>query len=618
MVTLFGYAGRLLRVDLSTGTITSLPLDDAIARKWVGGVGLGAKYLYEEVPSGVEWSDPTNRLIWTTGPLAGCGVYGAGTFNVVTKGAMTGMAGSSQANGFFGAYLKSSGFDGMIFSGVAPRLSYLLIRDGRAELRDASHLAGTDVWELETRLRQELSVREREVSIFGVGPAAEHRVRYAAIVGDRGHLASHNGVGAVMASKNLKAVVAFRGGHPVPIADPAGLKAANRELYEAAKTWGPPFQKWGTAGGFSANHAVGSLPVRNLTTNLFPNHERMNGQYLRTHYEVQHKPCYQCPVAHVVEVTVTEGPHTGFVGEEPEYECLAGWGPLIGNDELGGTVVLTREADRLGLDCNEGGWTVAWAMECYEKGVFTKEHTGGLDLTWGNVEAVKILLNRIAHREGYLGNLLAEGVMRAARTVGGEAVDWAVHTMKGVSPRGHDHRGGGRWSELFDTCMSNTSTIESTFGGVRPNLVDLPSVADPFNHEEVAAMNARFNGIRQFDDCLGICRLASPVPKLILKCLNAATGWNWELSEAMTVGRRIVNQLRVFNLRHGMRVEDERPSKRYGSIPADGPAQGRNVMEHWPQMVETYYRLMGWDPQSGRPLPATLAQLDLADLIHDL
>ena len=618
MSTLCGYAGQLLRVDLSTGTMRSEALDEATARKWVGGVGLGAKYLYEEVPPGVEWADPANRLVWATGPLAGSGVFGAATFNVVTKGPMTGMAASAQANGFFGAYLKSSGFDGIIFQGVAPRLSYLLIREGRAELRDAAHLAGTDAWEMETQLRQELRVREREVSIFGVGPAAEHRVRYAAIVGDRGHLAAHGGVGAVMAAKNLKAVVVAKGAGAFVVDNPEGLKAANRELFEVAKTWGPPFQKWGTGGGFSANYAVGSLPVRNLTTNLFPNHERMNGQYIRTHYDIRRQPCHKCPVAHVVEVTVTEGPHTGFVGEEPEYECLAGWGPLIGNEELGGTVVLTREADRLGMDCNEASWTIAWAMECYEKGVFTKVHTDGLDLTWGNVEAVKALLGRIARREGYLGNLLADGVMRAAQAVGGAAADWAVHTMKGASPRGHDHRGGGRWSELFDTCMTNTSTIESTFGGVKPQLVDLPPVADPFDHAEVSAMNARFNGIRQFDDCLGICRLASPDPKRVLTCFNAVTGWDWGLAEAITVGRRIVNQLRVFNLRHGMRPEDERPSKRYGSIPVDGPARGKNIMERWPLMVETYYRHMGWDPQTGRPLPETLAQLGLPELIPDL
>jgi len=611
-----GYAGNILRVDLSSGRRWGEDLDERMVKKWVGGVGVGAAYLYDEVSPGVEWSDPENRLIWTTGPLAGSGVFGASTFNVVTKGPMTNLAGSSQANGFFGAYLKSAGFDGIVFQGTSPTPVYLLVRDGAAEIRDARHLVWRDVFDVEDLLRRELGVKEREVSIYAIGPAGEHRVRYSAIVGDGGHLAAHNGVGAVMGSKNLKAVVAYKGTDTFGIYDPEALRKANRELYEVARTWGPPFQKWGTAGGFSAIYGVGALPVRNLTTNLYPNHERMNGQFIRTHFKVKPKPCHKCPVSHVVQVTVTEGPYCGFVGEEPEYESLAAWGPVIGNDEVGATVMLTREADRLGMDCNEASWTIGWAIECFEKGVFTTRETDGIELRWGNVEGVRELLNRIARREGYLGDLLADGVMRASRRVGGEAADWAVYAQKGVTPRGHDHR--GRWCELFDTCVTNTSTIESTFGGLKPELVDLPPVTDPFSHDEVSTLNAKFNGIRQFDDCLGICRLASPDPKLILKCLNAVTGWDWMLKDAFTVGRRVVNQLRVFNFRHGMKAQDERPSKRYGSVPIDGPTQGRDIMEKWAWMLENYYRLMGWDPKTGKPLPQTLKELGLAELIRDL
>jgi aldehyde:ferredoxin oxidoreductase len=359
------------------------------------------------------------------------------------------------------------------------------------------------------------------------------------------------------------------------------------------------------------------LPVKNLTEHLYPEHEKMNGQYIRSHFDVKRKPCYKCAIAHVVEVTVTEGPYTGLIWEEPEYECLSGFGPMIGNTDVGAVVMLTKELDCLGLDCNESSWTVGWAMECFEKGVFTKKETDGLDLHWGNVEAVKELLNRIARREGYIGNLLADGVMRASQKIGGEAVDWAVYTCKGSTPRGHDHR--GRWSELFDTCMSNTSTLESTFGGPRPDMVDnIPPITAPFSHEEVASLNAKFNGIRQFDDCLGICRLASPHPKMVLKCFNAVTGWNWTLDDAFTVGRRIVNLLRVFNLDHGMKVEDERPSTRYGSVPTGGPAEGKNIMEKWGMMVKDYYGLMGWDSETGKPLPETLKKLGLENVIEDL
>ena len=610
-----GYTGNILRVDLSRGKTEIEHVNQEAVEKWVGGVGFGARYLYEEVPAGVGWSDPENRLIWTTGPLAGSGVSGAGTFNVTSKGPLSNLAGASQANGFFGAYLKFSGFDGIIFQGSASDWVYLWIKDGKAEIRDGRHLVGMDAWEMEDALRKELNAKEKEVSVYGIGPAAEHGVLYSAIVGDRGHLAAHNGLGAVMGSKKVKAVVAYRGKRTFEIKNPALLKEKNEAMFEHAKTFGP-FYQWGTGGGFSALYGIGCLPVRNYTTSLFPEHEGMNGQYMRTHFEVRSMPCYLCRVAHVKEVTVTEGPYKGFVGEEPEFEQLAAWGPQIGNKDLGAVVMLTREVDRLGMDCNEASWTIGWVMECYEKGVLSKKDLDGLDMKWGNVEAVRTLLNKIAKREG-IGDLLAEGVMRASKKIGGEAAEWAIYTQKGASPRSHDHR-GARWAELFDTCVTNTSTLESTWAGVHTQLVDFPAVTDPFSHEEVSTVNAKFNGIRMFDDCLGTCRIASTNPKLQLECLNAVTGWNLSLQDAFTIGRRVINQLRMFNFRHGMKKEDEQPSKRYGSVPWNGPAQGKNIMEKWDWMVENYYTLMGWDPKTGKPLPETLKNLGLDDLINDL
>ena len=611
-----GYVGKILRVNLSEDKFWPEALHPDTLRKWVGGVGLGADILYREVPPGVEWSDPENRIIWTSGPLAGSGHNGAGTINVMTKGPMTNLAGSSQANGFFGAYLKFSGFDGIVFQGRAPHLSYLYVNDGKVEIRDARHLAGMDVWETEDRIRADLGVKEKAVSVFGIGPGGENQVRFAALLGDRGHAAAHNGIGAVMGSKNLKAVVVGNGRRNFKVCDADNLKRVNDEMLEFVKSGFAWMYNWGTGGGFSAIYGAGALPVKNLTTNLYPNHEKMNGEYLRTHFKVRPTPCHKCRVAHVKEVTVTEGPYAGFTGEEPEYEQLASWGPMIGNEDLGSVVMLTREVDRLGLDCNESSWTVGWAMECFNKGVFTEQDTEGLDLTWGNVESVKELLNRIARREGRFGDFLADGVMRASRRLGGKAADWAVYTGKGVAPRSHDHR--GRWHEFFDTCLTNTSTIESSWVGVHPHLVDLPPVEDPFSHEEVSTLLANYNGIRQFDDCLGICRLASPHPKLLLDCFNAVTGWDWTLEDAFTVGRRVVNLLRVFNFRHGMKASDERPSRRYGSVPVDGPAQGKDIMAKWPWMVENYYTRMGWDPKTGKPLEETLKELDLEDQIADL
>ena len=614
-LTKIGYAGKILRVNLSEEKIWTEDLDAATVQKWVGGAGLGAKYLYDEVPPEVKWSDPQNRLIWTTGPLAGTGVAGAATINIMAKGPMTNLAGSSQANGFFGAYLKFCGYDGIIFQGRASHPVYLLFQPGTAEIRDARHVRGKTVSEVEDILKKELGVNKYGASVFGIGPAGENLVRHACIVGDGGHSASHNGLGAVMGAKNLKAVVATKTDPAFSVYDPDLLRIKAADMVEYAKT--TRIYQWGTGGGFSATHDLGALPVKNYTTNVFPEHEKMNGQYMRTHFKIRSRPCYKCAVAHVKEVTVTEGPYKGFVGEEPEYEMLAAWGSQIGNTDLGAVVMLANEVDTLGMDCNETSWVIGWAMECFQKGVFTVKETDGLDLTWGNVEAVKTLMNRIARREGSFGNLLAEGVMRASKKVGGKAADWAVYTQKGSAPRGHDHRGRGRWFELFDTCMTNTSTLEATHGPIQPKLVDIEEPSDYFSHEQVSTFNARHNGIGLYHDCTGTCRFVAADPKRLIACFNAATGWDWALADAFTLGRRIVNQLRVFNLRHGLDIKSERPSARYGSVPVDGPNKGTNIMEKWEWMVKNYYTLMGWDPQTGVPLPETLEKLDLKELIKD-
>jgi len=387
-------------------------------------------------------------------------------------------------------------------------------------------------------------------------------------------------------------------------------------LFEYAKGYADGrFFKWGTGGGFSARYGEGTLPIRNCSTHFYPEHERMNGQYLRTHFEVRSRPCYMCRLAHVKEVKVTEGPYKGFVGGEPEYELLSGWGPNIGNTDLGAVVMLTKEVDRLGMDANEASWTISWVMECYEKGLFSKKDLDGIDMSWGNVESVKAMLIKISKREG-IGDLLAEGVMRAANKVGGEAANIGIYTLKGSTPRGHDHR--GRWSELLDTCVTNTGTLEATMGGIRPDGFGKPPVVNPFSHEEVSTLNGKYNGYWIFDDCLGSCRIASPNLKRQLDCVNAVTGWKLSSEDAFTIGRRIVNQLRIFNLLNGLKKEHERPSKRYGSIPNDGPCQGKNIMEKWEWMIENYYTLMGWDPQTGIPRPETLKNLGLEDLIKDL
>jgi len=612
---LLGYMGKILRVDLTTGRVWDEPLAPETAEYYLGGTGFGVDYLYREVPPGVEWNDPENRIIMASGPLGGTPVAGSGTFSLVTKGPMTNLGVSTQANGFWAAYIKQAGYDAVILQGQSPRWVYLHIEDGKAELRDATALRGKDTWEMEAAIRQELGSTKR-LSVFGIGPAGEHQARFAIVAGDQGHICSKNGCGAVMGAKRLKAVAVTRGTQPVPVYDKARLREAAKALLQDAKAAkGGQLYKWGTGGAFSIHALAGSLPVRNYTTNVFPEHEKMNAEYIRTHFEHRDKPCWACGLVHTKFMKVTEGPYTGHEGEEPEYECMAAWGPVIGNTDPGAMVMLADVTDRLGLDVNEAGWVIGWVMECYAKGLLTRNDLDGLDLHWGNVEAAKALLEKISRREG-VGNLLAEGVKRASEQVGGEAATLGVYVLKGATPRGHDHR--AVWPEMLDTCVSATGTIQSAARLTSPTFFGQPPVTNPFSPWEVAAGNAKVDGWFVFLDCLPVCRFVTISPSLTIDCVNAITGREFTVSDALTIGRRVINQLRVFNFRHGLDPALEAPSPRYGSAPSDGPAQGKSIEPFFQWMKGFYFELMGWDPASGKPLPHTLKSLGLEKLIPDL
>lgn len=603
---------KILRVNLSTGKIDEERIEDNIARKYVGGTGLGTKFLYEEVPPGVEWSDPENRFMAFSGPLGGTKVAGSGTIAFVSKGPMTNLAGATQANGFFGAFLRHSGFMGMVIYGRAPKWSTLHVEDGKAELRDAEHIRGRDTWETEEIIKKGIKGRS---SVFSIGPAGENLVRYACIVGDEGHVAAHNGLGAVLGSKRLKAISVKRGKEEIEVVDPDLLKEKSRALFEEAKKMDMMLYDWGTPQLFKIIDKFGALPIKNYTTSYFPDNEKFAGEYLRTHFKIKANPCWACRMAHCHIMEVTEGPYKGFIGEEPEYEGLAGMGPVIGQTDPGAGVMLANIVDRLGMDVNEASWTIGWLMECYEKGLISRKDLDGIDLRWGDVEATLQMLKKIANREG-CGARWAEGVKRCAEALGGEALNCAIYTQKGASPRNHDHR--AVWSELIDTCLSDTSTIQVVGGKLQPEILGVPPVKNAFDPIEVSTANAKLNGRRQFDDCLGMCRFCLYDLQLTLDCLNAVTGWGLTVPDAMAVGRRIVHQLRVFNIRHGLTRELDAPSARYASAPVDGPVKGVSIMPHWDSIRSNYYELMGWDTETGIPLAETLEKAGLGHLQEDL
>jgi aldehyde:ferredoxin oxidoreductase len=606
-----GYAGKILRVDLTFERLSTTVFEEQVLRKYIGGTGLGVKILYDEVSPTSRWSDPENRVSIASGPLGGTTIPGSGTISLVTKGALTNGATSVQANGRFGAFLKFSGYDGIIIQGAAKRWLYLVIDGGQAELRNANHLLGKDSYETGDAIRAEFGKKEMEMSVISIGPSGEHLVKFAGVFVDKGHSASHNGPGAVLGSKKLKAIATSRGKQQVRVTDKPKLSAVAEKFRENTKNYR------GTVGGVHRSQlsGAGSLPVRNYSTNVWDiskdELEKFSEPYIREHYKPRRSPCWGCPANHSTLMVIPEGPYAGMEVEEPEYEQMAAWGPVIDNKNALSAAMLSSVTDRLGFDNNEAGWLIGWIMECYEKGYLTKEHTSGLRVTWGDVEAVRQLLYMIAYRQG-IGNLLAEGVRRAAQKIGGEAEKCAIYTGKGNSPRGHDHRTA--WGELFDTVVSNTGTIET-----HRSQMDPKSANQPGNPMETSTAVALTKGIMELDDSLGVCRFNTRLNTVLTaEALNAVTGWNFTPEEGKKVGLRAVNLMKVFNLRAGITRELDIPSTRYGSTHVDGPWKGIGIMPHWEKMLNNYYRLMGWSIETGKPLPETLKNLELEDVIPDI
>jgi aldehyde:ferredoxin oxidoreductase len=424
-----------------------------------------------------------------------------------------------------------------------------------------------------------------------------------------------------MGSKKLKAIVIDRGRVEIPVQDKGALTAIVQELREKLKA--NPFHSevaaWGTLAFFTGGKKMGILPIKNYSTSTYDiseaDLEKYTAQSIRANFkEIKRKPCWGCNFHHSSLMEIPSGKYAGRIIEEPEYEGIAACGSVMGITDVTTSLVLASEIDRLGMDANETGYAVAWLIECYEKGIITKKDTDGLEMTWGNGDAVMSMLPRIAQRQGF-GDILAEGVMRASKHVGGEAANMAVYTLKGNTPRGHDHRAS--WLELFDTCVSNTGTLE-THGAAPFQLLGLDPKYDRYSPLDISTVEARIKGAMIFEDSVITCRYNTMTDlELLCRAINAVTGWDMDYKEAMILGKRTVNLFRIFNLRNGIGPELDRPSARYGSTPTEGPAAGKSIILHWQEMLQNYYKLMGWD-EAGKPLPETLRGLGLEENLATL
>ncbi|MEM2178895.1 MAG: aldehyde ferredoxin oxidoreductase C-terminal domain-containing protein [Candidatus Methanomethylicia archaeon] len=607
---MYGYMGEFLRVDLTKEKITREKIDESVLRKFIGGAGIGIKILYDEVSPEIEWSNPENRLIFATGPLNGTMIGGSGSYCVITKGPLTNGAASSQANGFFGAYLKFCGFDGIIIQGASKKYIYIYIDDENIEFREATHLVGKGTYETEKLIKQELKKKEIEISVASIGPAGENLVKFAGIFSDTGHAAPHNGVGAVMGSKKLKAIVITRGKHNVKVKNKEELIKIAQKMLNDVKTLDKKTYNWGTLWANTQGYEENWLPIKNYTTNVWlitkNDLNKWSPEYIRGYFKSKPKPCWACQIHHCHMIEFPEGSYAGELMEEPEYEQWASWGPLIDNKDIIEAALLSKEVDNLGMDTNEASWIIAFTIECCERGILKKEDINGLEMRWGDTKSVKLLLNLIAKRKG-IGDILAEGVMRASKYIGKEAPNIAIFTKKGNTPRSHDHR--VRLWEMFDTCVSNTGTLEGPVLGT----------VGPQDWKEIATLVAKMKGRMQFEDSLVTCRFNTRTNiELLSQAVCAVTGWDFTFEEAIECGRRIVNLYRAFNIRCGITSDLDYPSPRYGSAPPDGPLKGKSLMPYWDKMLQIYYKEMGWDEKSGKPLPETLKKLSLDYVIKDI
>lgn len=534
---------KILRIDLTNRKIFKEEIGIEISRSFLGGTGLGVKLLYDRLGKQIDPLAAENLLIFTVGPLTGTGVPGSGTYAVVSKSTLTHLAVASHSNGFFGARLKWAGYDAVIIEGSSEKFVTIFVDDDKVTIEDARDLVGKDTWETEQYLLGKYG--KKNISVACIGPSGENLVRYAGIFNDFGHVAASGGVGAVMGSKRLKAIV-------VRSAKRTILEEERRKrLIEVIKTWNEESQKTGVGrvvsitgsiGLFEPYYNRGWIPIKNLTTNIFDEYERFGGGHLRTEEweTVKRRPCFGCTFNHCQDIRVKTGPFKDSVFEEPEYEDMAGWGPNIGVKDPGATAMITNLNDRLGMDLKEACFTVSMAMECFEKGIITKNDTGGLELNWGNVDSIMHLLKKIASREGF-GNILAEGVMRAADKIGNGAPNFAVYVKKGNAPHVHDLR--TRWGTLFMQAISDMGSqqgIDLTLN-ISPDVGINEPIGSP--DERVAMGQVKTGPKRQLLDSAIFCYFCDSTLKTVIEALNVVTGFDLDVEEGLKIGERIINLL---------------------------------------------------------------------------
>ncbi len=615
MMKLGGYAGKILYVNLGGESAAepfcrTEPLDERLLRRLIGGRGYGAYLLYRLTDPSVKPLDPANPLILSTGPLTGTPLAGS-KFVSITKSPLTGMFLDSYSGGEIAGEMKYAGYDHIVIRGRAPQPSYLYIENGKVELRDGRRLWGKTTLDAEETLKKELGPAAK---ILVTGIAGENLVPFSCICTDYYHQSGRGGAGAVMGSKNLKAVAVIGSGG-LSIADSKGLTEFRQYLIQKFKKsqYGELRVKYGTPYTTVSASSIGVLPTRNFQQGTFEGIEKINCFTLKEKLWESNHACLGCQAPCMNYVRARQG-KVRVIG--PEYETISLLGSNVGVDDLERIAEFNELCDGYGVDTISCGNVIAFAMECFERGLIDRKTTEGIDLRFGNADAVSLLIGKISRREGF-GNLLADGVKKAAERIGKGSERFAIH-VKGMEISGYEPRGAFPMGLAYAT---------ATRGGChrRAKPVEIPQSRfqyDNFGSEGNAAMVKKLQDAREPVHCGILCdallRFCFETDmKDVAEMYRLVVGWNdMTAQELNELSERIYTLTRCYNVREGVRRKDDTlpPRILYEPLP-DGPGKGKIIGDAtFNRMLDEYYDLRGWDRKSGIPTPETLTRLDLADI----
>lgn len=613
-----GYAGKLLRVNLTKARVQDEPLTNTLVEQYIGGAGLAARILYDELQPGIDPFSPENKVIFMTGPVVGTMIPTACRIGLYSKSPLTNSFFHSSAGGHFAPELKFAGYDGIIFEGRSAEPVYLFIDDGHVELRNAAHLWGMDTNRVQLELFEELG--SEEIQIAAIGPAGEKLVRFACVICGCRAL-GRGGLGAVLGSKQVKAV-AVRGQGSVEVPDMRTMRMFLDEIFarfNANPATSEILPRYGTPVLVNANNSLGLFGYKNWQDEFFQDADGLSGDTMRKKIVKRDKSCYACPARCGKFSIIGGGPYEGVRNEGPEYEDIFSLGSMCGHNDIEVVAAAERLCDDLGVDAIEAGVAIAFAMECYEKGLLTHKETDGVDLRFGRSDLIVPLIETIALRRGQLGNLLAEGVKRASEKIGNGSEYFAMHG-KGLTFAGHSARGMPGFALGYATGPRGGSHHDGRPTGERTGLVPRETT------EGKGEYTARINHLMILTDSMILCHLTEgiwgplDITDLVVRCLNTATGMNMTLDEARTAAERIWNLIRAFAVREGYRREHDRLPPRFMEEPIkSGPSKGMAITRRMlDDMLDQYYKFRGWDRETGIPTRERLMDLGLEDVAKDM